>query len=818
MSVIVPAETAATGDTAQTAACLHYLRFVVDLKRRGSMKITKERFLLMVAALLATAGFLAWQLPDAATRDLGTADTVYLIFTVAIIGMLIRVEAFTAALAVVYASSLLFCFFYLFIAPLEAPVVMALFFWPALMWQKKRLEFIHMALIGAALIWLSWKILGRPAILLLLMPTCQILAIRLTGSVNTRFAREGTNMGLNLSHKQRQAMSSRNDASLDWWETIRPEVEAFPLRLQEVWQDFTGTSPRNHMTEGALADMKLLKLQNAGKMSQALTSIRRRDEHFAPDSFIKRVEQTFWKVQNAWYDQKIDTIQHLVSDALYEQFKRQIDEQTEAGIRFKHNKMTIYDARIAQVNCDNSFDVIHVFIRASSADSLIDLTTRETLAENQESRKFSEYWTFIRRPSARTLKKPGLLEGACPNCGTPLQIGHATVCTTCNSFIRSGYYDWVLAHITQACEWEYTEPSLINDWNTMKSEDQDFNIQQIEDRSGVIFWMQRLAERNRSVDPVRRFATDAFCQFYETRQAETAGIGTTFMESVALGSIKLKGFKFTKHWNSLYVLVVWSGVPIVRNVKGKVVDGKRVSRVMRDVFVLGRRHGVKTGLQNTLSSAHCPNCGGPLVSAFAINCNYCSTILNEGSNSWILERTLTEADPEYLNMLSCKKTRQLESEDESVRSARDVITIMAQLLLADGRTEIAEMNLLERIAETYGMKEADLNSIIYGLSHGEVYIPAPLDNKEAWNLLTSATRMALADNELSPAEEHELEILAQHLGYSKADVQRAIKSERIRMFNEEKENTRKANVARLNADMKQRKAQELDSDPDEPLD
>ncbi|HAE39762.1 MAG TPA: hypothetical protein DCG57_14185, partial [Candidatus Riflebacteria bacterium] len=76
--------------------------------------------------MLAIAGIMAWQIPDAASGDMATGDVVYLGLTFALVAMLVRVEAFTAALAVVYGSSLLFCFFYLFIAPFEAPVMLAL--------------------------------------------------------------------------------------------------------------------------------------------------------------------------------------------------------------------------------------------------------------------------------------------------------------------------------------------------------------------------------------------------------------------------------------------------------------------------------------------------------------------------------------------------------------------------------------------------------------------------------------------------------------------------------------------------------------------
>lgn len=762
------------------------------------MKITKEKFMAMVVILLIIAGILAWQLPVYG-KDLGSADVGYLFITAVLLAICIRAEAFNIALAIFYGSSLLFCFFYLFIAPFEAPIMLALFFIPALLWQKKRINLLQLGIAGAIIVWLSWKILGRPAILVLLMPTCQILAIRLTTSVHSRFSKDGTDVGMHLSTKQRQQIiGNQKNQETDWWEIIRPEVEAFPERVKELWRDALGDGPRRHLGDDSVLDMNLLQLQNAGLMSNALTSIKKRDTNFDSDAFLKRVDKTFWKIQNAWYDQNIANIQALISDALYEQFSCQVAEQKAAGIKFTHQRMTIYETRIAQVNCDNSFDVIHVFIRASSADSLIDLVTGKTIAENEERRKFCEYWTFIRRPSAKTLQKPGLLDGNCPNCGAALEIGQATVCKVCNSFIRSGFYDWVLAKITQACEWQYSEPTMIPDWGKMKATDPDFTVQQIEDRSAVIFWMQRLAERSQSAQPMQRFATEAFCHYYAMSIDDSTARGYHFMENIALASVTLKGFKMTKFWENLCLLVVYSGVPIMLNSSGRVIEGKRISRVVREVMYLGRRRGVKTDQKNTLSSAHCPSCGGPLTSTFAISCNYCNSVLNEGSNSWILEKVVKENDPAYLEILQKKPDITMApEEDHETRSARDVITIMAQILLADGKVEISEMTLLEKIAERYGMEEADLNSIIWSLQQGQVYIPAPADSREAWFLLQAAASMALADSVITPEEEHSLVVLAQHLGYSKADVQRALRAEEKRIHNEDKEATRKESFNRL---------------------
>jgi len=145
----------------------------------------------------------------------------------------------------------------------------------------------------------------------------------------------------------------------------------------------------------------------------------------------------------------------------------------------------------------------------------------------------------------------------------------------------------------------------------------------------------------------------------------------SYVENVALATVKLQGFKLSTFWDRIFVLVVWSGVPVVFAQSGKIVEQKRVSQVRRDV-----------------------------------------------------------------------------------------ITVAAQILLADGKTAIEELKLLEKIAASHHMKQEEVNSIIYGLQNGEVYIPAPFNSKESWSLLQSAARMALCDNELSPEEEKCLDALA----------------------------------------------------------
>ena len=748
------------------------------------MKITKARFLLAILVMFSLAGLLAyWVGPEKSLNSGESFEVFYLVAISAICFYLGNSGLILPAISVGYAGSLFFCFFYLFIAPFEAPFVLGLFFVPAILWQRREIGCLSFILSGIALFVFCWKFIERPIVPVLLIPTCHLIALRLTTSVHSRYSKEATDIGGFLSRRQRQQRGEKVDAKRDWWDFLKPELEALPQKISDSWGEMLGSKPRTHQGFESVLDRKLLHLQNSNMMSKALTELTRRDSEFLAGDFIKRVDKVFWKIQNAWYSQRLDQIQHMVSDALFEQFRCQIEEQKDAGIRFQYNDMTIYETRVAQVNTDKNFDALHIFIRASTADILYDLETGEELARNEERRKFCEYWSFIRRPLAKTLNKPGLLEDSCPNCSAPIEIGQATVCNVCNSFIRSGSYDWVLAKITQACEWDYFESSLLDGWQKMMAGDSNFNVQQIEDRGGVIFWMQRLAERKNQIDPVRRFATEALCESYFTDIGGSALPGGNFMENVNLASVKLQGFKLSSFWDRIFVLVVWSGVPVYFSSNGKAIDEKRITQVRRDVLVMMRKHGVQTDLKTTLTSAHCFNCGGPLSSSYSINCNYCNSILNEGTSSWILERITNESDAEYLKVLKSKDAARVEDDETpEIRSARDVITVAAQMLLADGKTQVEELSLLEKIAASYGMAQEEVNWIIYSLQKGQVYIPAPVDSRESWGLLQSAAKMALCDNELTAEEEKCLCALAQHIGYSQADVRRALKAEVKRRF------------------------------------
>ncbi len=772
------------------------------------MKIEKESFYIFFVMTLMMAAFMAYYFetitddfvvptmvsvfelkgPPQSYSHYFSPDVSFLCFFLIIGFIIVRaIERLEPIVYLAYGASLFFCFFYFFIAPLESLIMLPAFVTPVFFWHQNRIGNAGLTLIGLMLIAGSWYFLQKPAIFILMLPMCHLFAIRANNALQSRYAgREVRILSRLSSTQQKKTAPATNLLKKDLWSIIGPEIEALADSWSKVKEASLGITDDEEVPlqptgrpRGVLSAM--LEIQEKSEIKRAIAAIRQRDPKFSPEAFIDKFCVAFEKIHQACYDHKIETIQAMVSDALYEQFRCRVEEQKEAGVKFSCPEVKIQTVQIARVTSDGSFDEVHVLVTAEAVETAIDIVTGETLNAENQNQAISEFWSFIRRPSAKTLQKPGLLEGNCPNCGNPIEIGQATVCPVCSSFIRSGHYDWVLSQITQACEWEYANPRLVPGWNDLVASDPGFTIQQVEDRSAVIFWMLRLVERKRIMEPMLRFATEKACEFFKFGLKGVKNY--SYMENVSFASATLKAITLTDKVERLYVLLVWSGIPVEITPEGREPALHRFSRPRRDVLVLVRQKGMKTNINSTLSSAHCRKCGGPLTSNFAISCNYCNTILNDGSE-WILEKTINEKSQEYIDIIARKRqlmekvvieVKREQAEQKNVRSGRDMVSMAAKMLLADGKIDPAEMNLLKNFAARFAMPENMLDGIVESMRQGELFIPEPETRKEAIELFEAAVSMAMADGEVSPEEQQYLDTLMKKFGYTKTELNMALR-------------------------------------------
>jgi tellurite resistance protein len=119
-------------------------------------------------------------------------------------------------------------------------------------------------------------------------------------------------------------------------------------------------------------------------------------------------------------------------------------------------------------------------------------------------------------------------------------------------------------------------------------------------------------------------------------------------------------------------------------------------------------------------------------------------------------------------------------------SQTDLIAVLIQVMLSDSRVDDRELEHLRAFANRRGFPAPRFNGIMSAVKNGWVHIPNPKTREDAREILATAVRMALIDEELSEAEMQTLNILAHHLGFSGADVRLMIARVRKAMLAEQK--------------------------------
>jgi predicted lipid-binding transport protein (Tim44 family) len=381
----------------------------------------------------------------------------------------------------------------------------------------------------------------------------------------------------------------------------------------------------------------------------ALDAIKSKDPDFSEKGFCARAKKAFLLIQKAWSDRDISKAEAFIADGTYEQFLIQLDFMKQEHILDVMENLAIKDSYILGFESDGNIDSIFLAITASGKNYKINDQTRKFIEGNKKEEDFTEIWTFIRRTGAKTLGKPGLIEGYCPNCGTKIQIGRHTNCSSCGCLLRSGQHDWILSNITQACEWVRRNNNLIPGVKKYIAFDNGFNVQHIEDRASMMFWRKISADRQGNIAPLRKIAVDKY--YTKIEKEYSAPKGYDYFDNCAIGSIRVLAVDADKNANEdyCYVEFLWNGLPKSSNDKNPTFISKIKNLFVKkknsnSVFVLKRKRGVMTDTKTGLCAAPCPNCGAMESNSSNNECEYCGAVMNDGNRDWVLEDILDGSD------------------------------------------------------------------------------------------------------------------------------------------------------------------------------
>ncbi|NLP04616.1 TIM44-like domain-containing protein [Candidatus Fermentibacteria bacterium] len=517
-------------------------------------------------------------------------------------------------------------------------------------------------------------------------------------------------------------------------------------------------------------------------LESRLTALESGDPGFSREAFLTRASSAFVEIQKAWSAQDMSKARRFVSDGIRERFELQIGMQKAENFRNDMSDVKVVSRRIVAMQSDRAFDTLHVEIVATASDRDVELSSGRVL-RSRPGEPFTEYWSFLRKPGARTAASGGLVEGLCPNCGAGLELSDQGRCAHCDSIVSSGEYDWILAEITQAMEWGTTgNPSLVPGWDDMLGKDPAFNLQHVEDRTSVIFWRYIRAHFDSTVEALRKVASPEWLDEFAKRQIlSRQGDRWLHFREAAVGAVEVQRLVPGPPGgrDRAEVLVRWSARNSMRTAGGKVENaGDRMIRPV--VFLLERDSEVATRADMTFMSAHCQGCGAPFEGGDSGNCSYCGRVLNDGSQDWVL--TGMEAfDPSRFVPASVDAIGRA-----SLVPPDLVLAAMASTMHSDGEIDPSEEAELRRFAAANGVRPPDFDEILSSVRAG-AELPRPGTPKEAREILASMVRMALADGKVQQSELALLTKFAEASGLARADVTMVLARERADLFREAKE-------------------------------
>jgi len=160
---------------------------------------------------------------------------------------------------------------------------------------------------------------------------------------------------------------------------------------------------------------------------------------------LDRATEIFLLLQKAWSDGRWERARAFETDRVYQMHLFWMLRYQEKGIRNVLSDVQVHKVELAKLRRDAFYESATLRIHASMIDYKIDSSGQVVGGSRKVPRRFSEYWTFIRRAGF----VPRGDSSACPSCGAPVKVAMDGRCEFCHNHIASGDFDWTLSAIEQ---------------------------------------------------------------------------------------------------------------------------------------------------------------------------------------------------------------------------------------------------------------------------------------------------------------------------------------------------------------------------------
>ncbi|MEK7432722.1 MAG: TIM44-like domain-containing protein [Cyanobacteriota bacterium] len=163
----------------------------------------------------------------------------------------------------------------------------------------------------------------------------------------------------------------------------------------------------------------------------------------------KHVDPFFFNLYNRWSNNNLSALRPFISDRLYESFDFWLKNYAKKDQNNRVEGIKISKIDIVKIELDKFYESITVRIFAECFD-YTESKGKVVAGSKTKLRKFTEYWTFIRKNGTEVDKIDQFDMNSCPSCAAPIEKNALSAkCAYCGSITNDGDFSWTLAVITQ---------------------------------------------------------------------------------------------------------------------------------------------------------------------------------------------------------------------------------------------------------------------------------------------------------------------------------------------------------------------------------
>ena len=169
------------------------------------------------------------------------------------------------------------------------------------------------------------------------------------------------------------------------------------------------------------------------------------DPNFSVSDMQEKLSNIYVQMQNGCTARNIESLRPYFTDALYQQFDRQIKSLIASHRINRVDRIAVLDVVLRGWFQEGGDDHLVALLKTRITDYIVDEDTGKVISGSDTAEKFMTYEWDLSRPTGTVTEQAGeVTERHCPNCGAPLSVNESAKCPYCDTVLTFQDHDWTI--------------------------------------------------------------------------------------------------------------------------------------------------------------------------------------------------------------------------------------------------------------------------------------------------------------------------------------------------------------------------------------